>query len=103
MHFNTPQAALRHHVSGAIARGEAVPIVEIHPLATVRPGDRVTILLQNGIGRHGPEYREATGRAVMPAAGALGWVLNLGGRYGRPGVATRENFVRIARAKGVQS
>lgn len=39
------------------------------------------------------EYRQRSGRAVM--RGPAGWVLNMGGRYGTPGICTRENFVRI--------
>lgn len=60
---------------------------------TIRAGDRVTILIPNGIGRHGVEWKEKTGRAVMP--GPAGWVLNLGGRYGTPGIATVDNIVRV--------
>jgi hypothetical protein len=66
-------------------------------LTTIRVGDRVTILVPNGIGRHGLEWKEATGRAVMP--GPAGWVLNLGGRFGTPGVATPENLVRVRKAR----
>ncbi len=62
-------------------------------LNSIRPGDRVTINVPAGIGRHGVEYKQKTGRAVMP--GPAGWVLNMGGRYGTPGVATIENTVSI--------
>lgn len=62
-------------------------------LGTIRAGDKVTILVPNGIGRHGPEWKEKTGRAVM--RGDHGWVLNMGGRFGTPGVATPENLVRV--------
>lgn len=53
---------------------------------TVRAGDRVTIVTANG--------NRLTGRAVMPCS-AGGWVLNLGGRYGTPGIATAANTVRV--------
>jgi hypothetical protein len=62
-------------------------------LSLIRAGDRVTIRIPNGIGRNGIEWKEATGRAVMP--GPAGWVLNMGGRYGTPGVATPENIVSV--------
>ena len=39
--------------------------------------------------------RERTGRAMMP--GPAGWVLNLGGAHGTPGIVDRENFVRIGK------
>ncbi len=61
-------------------------------LAEVKAGDRVTILIPNGIGRNGIEYKPKSGRAVMPAS-CGGWVLDMGGAYGTPGVATEKNFV----------
>lgn len=60
---------------------------------TIKPGSRVTILVPAGIGRNGPEYKKATGRAVM--RGPYGWALNMGGRYGTPGVATVDNVVAV--------
>lgn len=62
-------------------------------LAAIRPGDRVTILRPNGIGRNGVEYKEATGRAVM--RGPAGWVLNMGGTHGTPAIASEENITRV--------
>ena len=62
-------------------------------LATIRTGDRVTILIPAGIGRDGQEWKEATGRAVM--RNAFGWALNMGGKYGTPGVVTAKNLVRV--------
>lgn len=58
-------------------------------LATARAGDRITI--EN---RHG---QRQTGRVVMQ--GPAGPVLNLGGRYGTPGVATPDNFVSLRRGR----
>lgn len=66
-------------------------------LNTIRPGDKVTILVPNGIGRNGPEWKPKTGRAVMP--GPHGWALNMGGRFGTPGVATPENLVAVRKAR----
>lgn len=63
---------------------------------SVRAGDRVTILSPNGIGRDGVEYRERTGRAVM--RGPAGWVLNMGGRYGTPAVATTSNITKVVKS-----
>ena len=59
-------------------------------LDTIRPGDRVTINISHGTRR---EPQERTGKAVM--RGPAGWVLNLGGRHGTPGIATEENIVAI--------
>jgi len=58
----------------------------------IRPGDRVTILVPNGMGRNGQEWTKKSGRAVM--RGPHGWALNMGGKFGTPGVATPENFVK---------
>jgi hypothetical protein len=63
----------------------------------IKVGSTVTILVHAGIGRNGPEQKESSGRAVM--RGPAGWVLNMGGRHGTPGVATPDNFVRIGKAK----
>jgi hypothetical protein len=63
----------------------------------IKNGDRVTILIPAGIGRNGQEYKEATGRAVMK--GPVGWVLNMGGRYGTPAVCTEQNFVSLRRSR----
>jgi hypothetical protein len=67
----------------------------------IKVGTRVTILVPNGkrwdreTNRIVTEYKEASGRAVMLGPG--GWVLNMGGRFGTPGIATPENFVRLGR------
>ena len=53
----------------------------------VRAGDRVTI-----VNRFGQQH---TGRAVMPCS-AGGWVLNMGGRYGTPGIADDSNTIRVS-------
>ena len=54
---------------------------------SVRPGDRVTIINRFD--------QKSTGRAVMPAKGGIGWVLNMGGAHGTPGIATDENTVAV--------
>jgi hypothetical protein len=54
-------------------------------LDTIKFGDRVTI-----VDRFGKEHR---GRAVM--RGPAGWVLNMGGRHGTPGIAGIRNIVKI--------
>jgi len=51
----------------------------------IKPGSRVTIMTPHG--------QEATGKVVM--RGPAGWVLNMGGPHGRPGIATPENVVRV--------
>jgi hypothetical protein len=68
---------------------------------SIRPGDRVTILVPAGLrldrkaDRLVQEYKRSTGRAVMRSS-AGGWVLNLGGRYGTPGLADAGNLVAVA-------
>lgn len=59
----------------------------------IKPGSRVTILVPAGIGRNGIEYKERTGRAVMRSS--TGWVLNLGGPHGTPGLADEQNTVKV--------
>jgi hypothetical protein len=58
-------------------------------LDTIRNGDRVTI-----VNRFGQSH---TGRAVM--RGPHGWVLNMGGKYGTPAIATEENITRVKHAR----
>jgi hypothetical protein len=53
----------------------------------IKPGSQVTLRTEQG--------RELTGRAMMK--GPAGWVLNLGGPYGTPGIVDQENFVRIGK------
>lgn len=51
----------------------------------IGPRSRVTIRT--------PQGGEDTGTVVM--RGPAGWVLNMGGRHGRAGIATRENVLRV--------
>ena len=59
----------------------------------IKFGSRVTILVHAGIGRQGVEWKPKTGRAVM--RGPAGWVLNMGGPHGTPGIATPDNTVKV--------
>lgn len=52
---------------------------------TIRAGCRVTIVDRFGKSR--------TGRAVMK--GPHGWVLNMGGRHGTPGIASDVNVTNV--------
>jgi len=63
-------------------------------LDQIKPGKRVTILIPNGIGRYGQEWKEKTGKAVMRSSEG-GWVLNMGGKYGTPGLASVANIVKV--------
>ncbi len=60
----------------------------------IKHGDRVTILIPCGIGRNGQEFTPKTGKAVMHSANG-GWVLNMGGQYGTPAIATEENTLAV--------
>jgi len=68
----------------------------------IKPGDRVTILVPAGKSIKGgkivQDWKNASGRAVIVTRhnyiGPVSHVaLNMGGRFGMPGVATPENFV----------
>ena len=69
-------------------------------MSRIRPGMKVTILVHAGLrldresGKFVTEYKRATGRAVMRSS-AGGWVLDLGGRYGTPGLADAGNLVAV--------
>lgn len=67
-------------------------------VASIKRGDRVTILVPAGFGRDGQEWAERTGTAVMHSAHG-GWVLNMGGAHGTPGLASAENTVRVQKAR----
>lgn len=66
-------------------------------LATIRPGDRVTIWIPAGLGRNGQEWKQATGTARIVSPGHV--ALNMGGRFGTPGVATESNLVSVRKAR----
>jgi hypothetical protein len=71
-----------------------VPVKEL--LASLRPGDRVTILIPNGIGRQGQEWKEKTGKVVIaPGRHQDHATLNMGGQHGTPGIADERNIVRV--------
>lgn len=59
----------------------------------IRPGDTVTITT--------PQGQQVRGKAVM--RGPYGWVLNLGGRHGRPGIASPENVVKVTKGRRTAS
>ena len=56
---------------------------------TISPGSRVTIVDRFG--------KQRTGRAVM--RGSYGWVLNMGGKHGTPGIASDANTVAVRYGK----
>jgi len=51
----------------------------------IRPGSKVTIITPHG--------SKLKGKAVM--RGPAGWVLNLGGKYGTPGIADETNVITV--------
>ena len=67
-------------VAVSVARTVDRPLVD-----AIHAGCRVTIVDRFG--------KQRTGRAVMQ--GPAGWVLNLGGRHGTPGIATDDNVVAV--------
>ena len=56
---------------------------------SIQHGDKVTIITPHG--------NKLTGKAVMK--GPAGWVLNLGGKYGTPGIASDENTIQVRKQK----
>lgn len=75
-----------------------LPASELIRLA--KPGDWVTFLRYAGLGRDGPEYKEARGRVVMARPGMPHLVLNCGGAHGTPAIASEKNIVAIKLPKG---
>ena len=85
--FETVEQAaeyLRHVSSRDLMRSRGNPEGSI--LDSIRPGMRVTIVNHFG--------RQQSGKAVMRGPG--GWVLNLGGPHGTPGIADEHNIVKVA-------
>lgn len=66
--------------------GEVEQITTTDICRAIRPGDRVTILNRYD--------QRRTGRAVMRSATG-GWVLNMGGPHGTPGLADNSNIVGV--------
>jgi len=64
-------------------------------LDRITPRKRVTVLVPNGIGRNGQEWKEKSGVAVMHNREQNCWVLNMGGAHGTPGIAGVGNIVRL--------
>lgn len=56
-----------------------------YPFSAIKAGCRVTIVTPHG--------QQRTGRAVM--RGPAGWVLNLGGKHGTPGIASETNVLMV--------
>lgn len=67
-------------------------------VAKIQPGDRnIIIRVPNGLNADGTtDWKEVKGRCVM--ASGTHAILNLGGEYGTPGVATPENIVKAPAA-----
>lgn len=61
--------------------------------ASIKAGVRVTIRT--------PQGQERSGKAVM--RGPYGWVLNLGGKHGTPGIASPENIVKVGSMRVTES
>jgi len=68
-------------------------------LDAIKFGDKVTIRVPNGRSLDGISFVERTGRATI-RNGSYSWVLNMGGKYGTPAVATPENIVRVRPREG---
>jgi hypothetical protein len=73
-------------------------------IANIRPGDRVTARFPNGKSidwttrKTVQDYAERTGTAVMRSS-VGGWVLNMGGRFGTPGLVDEHNVVSVRKAR----
>jgi hypothetical protein len=62
-------------------------VVEAGLIDAIRPGMRVTIMT--------PQGQERSGKAVMRSSDG-GWVLNMGGVHGTPGIANDRNIVKVS-------
>jgi hypothetical protein len=73
---------------GARERASRIRAARVNPdlVDAIRAGSKVTIVNRFG--------QQRTGRAVMRSSTG-GWVLNMGGRHGTPGLADRDNVVRV--------
>lgn len=58
----------------------------------IGPGDTVEFLDQRG-----DRPVKVMGKVVMRSRGMGGWVVNLGGRHGTPGLVSPRNFIRIVK------
>jgi hypothetical protein len=63
-------------------------------LASIRHGDKVTALFHSG-----GDYVERTGRAVGLLIFPHHVVINLGGRYGTPGIVNAHNIMSVKRGR----
>lgn len=76
-------------------------------IRSIEPGDRVTVMIPNGTGRNGVEHKKATGRAVIcnhkRDPSNLTVALNMGGKWGTPGLATPENIVSISKSRAAKA
>ena len=66
-------------------------------LRMIKAGDTVTISFPKRPGDKVPQT--GRGKAVMPSKHG-GWVLNMGGAYGKPGIADEDNIVSFRRNGG---
>jgi hypothetical protein len=71
--------------SGMAKKRKRVGLGSMKLVDAIRPGCRVTIVNRFG--------QQRTGTAVM--RGPHGWVLNMGGKHGTPGIATDDNTNRV--------
>lgn len=79
-----------------MSKEKNIPVQDL--LASIKKGDRVTVLVPNGIGRYGQEWKEQSGRCVFPPgcqSGGTHATLNMGGQFGTPGIAAEQNLVRV--------
>ena len=78
----------KEYLEGKI--GEPVKVLGLFD--AISRGDRVTITNRFG--------QDRTGKAVMLGPG--GWVLNMGGPHGTPGIATPDNVAKVKKTKEAQ-
>ena len=57
----------------------------------LRPGQRITFFIPNGIGRGGVEWKRKSGKIVLVFSTHV--VVNGGGRFGTPYVVNEKNFI----------
>jgi len=82
-----PSSRLAARIADALLNASSALSSSRRLVDDIKAGSRVTI-----VGRDG---RQMTGKAVMFNPKVDGWVLNMGGRYGKPAIATDDNVVSV--------
>lgn len=77
-------------------------MITTHTFDNIEPNDKVTFRIANGTdrvnGKAVVQYKQVTGSARICNTVAGTVAVSLGGKYGTPGLVTRENFVSVRKS-----